>query len=160
MAKVSPIPKGRHTVTTNLTVADGRKALAFYKRALGAEEVMNMPSPDGKGVWHAEIKVGDSVVFFNDQMPGRGPAAPSPESPSPASLWVAVADCDAAFRRAVDAGARPVMEPADMFWGDRTGTVMDPFGYSWTFATRVKELTLDEMERAGREFAKKMGMGG
>lgn len=157
MARPNPIPPGRHTLTSNLTLSDAGKAIAFYQQALGAEVIMNMPAPDGRSVWHAELRVGDSVFFCNDEMPGMGAKAPSPERPSPVMMWVATADCDAAFARAVKAGAKAAMPPADMFWGDRTATVLDPFGYSWTFATRVKEMTTDEMAAAGREFARKMG---
>jgi uncharacterized glyoxalase superfamily protein PhnB len=160
MAKVHPIPPGRHTLTPNLTLSDCAKAIDFYKQALGAEVIMNMPAPDGRSVWHAELRVGDSVFFCNDEMPGMGARAPSHEKPAPVGMWLAVGDCDAAFQRAVDAGARASMPPADMFWGDRTATVLDPFGYAWTFATHVRDMSMDEMEKAGREFARKMGMKG
>jgi uncharacterized glyoxalase superfamily protein PhnB len=156
MANVKPIPDGRPTLITNLVVKDGAKAIAFYKAALGAEEIMRMPSPDGKSIWHSELKVGDSVFFVNDEMPGMGSPAPTPAAPAPASLWLAAPDCDAAFRRAVAAGAKGTMPPADMFWGDRVGAVVDPFGYQWSFATHVKDLTQEEMRRAGEEFARTM----
>jgi len=158
MAKPNPIPNGAHTVTANMTHADSARAIDFYRRALGAEELARFPAPDGKRVWHAEIRVGDSIAYLADEMPNMPSRAPSADRPSPVSFWVWVADCDAAHRRAVDAGARSTMAPADMFWGDRTGSVTDPFGYSWTFATHVKDMTPDEMARAGDEFARKMGM--
>jgi uncharacterized glyoxalase superfamily protein PhnB len=154
MAKVQPIPAGTPTVIPNLTIRRCGAAIDFYKKALGATEVMRAPAPDGSGVWHAELKIGESVLYMNDEMPGMGPPAPSPERPAPLNTWIWVKDCDAAYRRAVDAGAQTRMEPADMFWGDRTATVADPFGYSWTFSTHVKDMTPEEMQRAGEAFAK------
>jgi PhnB protein len=153
---VNPIPEGMHTVTPSLTIANCGKAIDFYKKALGAEEVMRMPTPDGRGVWHAELKLGDSVVFLNDEMPGMSPQPPSAERPAPINMWLYVKDCDAGYQRAVGAGAASKMPPADMFWGDRTATVLDPFGITWTFATRVKDMTEAEMAKAGEEFARKM----
>ncbi len=156
MASVNPIPKGMHTVTPSLVLRDCAKAIEFYKSALGAQEVSRMMSPDGKSVWHAELKIGDSPVFMNDEMPGMGQRAPSASSPVPVTMWLYVPDCDAAFHRAVKAGARSIGEPTDMFWGDRCAGVADPFGYIWSFATRQKELSREEMRRAGEEFARQM----
>jgi PhnB protein len=158
-AKVNPIPKGMHTVTPNLVIAGCAKAVDFYKRAFGAEEIDRAVAPDGKSIWHVELKIGDSVVFMNDEMEGMTGPAPGPGRPSPVRLWLYVRDCDTAFKRAVEAGAKPGRQPADMFWGDRCGSVTDPFGYSWEFATRVKEMTREEMRRAGEEFARKMASG-
>jgi len=155
---VKPIPEGRRALTPNLTIAGCGKAIEFYKKALGAEVVMNMPAPDGKSVWHAELKIGDSVFFCNDEMPGMSPRPPTPSAPAPVSFWVSVKDCDAAFKRATEAGCTAKGKLEDMFWGDRTGMVVDPFGYTWTFATHVKDLTQAEMAKAGEEFARKMGM--
>jgi len=156
MATVKPIPDGMHTVTPSLVIANCGKALEFYKEALGAEIRMNMPAPDGKSVWHAEFKVGDSVIFCNDEMPGMSPRPPSASAPAPVGFWVYVKDCDAAYARAVKAGCSSWMPPSDMFWGDRTGSVKDPFGYAWTFATHVKDMTEAEMAKAGQEFAAQM----
>jgi PhnB protein len=156
---VKPIPEGLHTVTPNLTIAGCAKAIDFYKQAFGAQERGRFNAPDGKAVWHAELKIGDSVVFVNDEMEGMTPPGPGPGRPSPVRLWLYVPDCDAAFKRAVDGGAKAVRPPADMFWGDRTGAVSDPFGYEWEFATHVKDMTRDEMMRAGEEFARKMAAG-
>jgi uncharacterized glyoxalase superfamily protein PhnB len=156
MASVNPIPRGMHTVTPNLTVRDCAKAIDFYKKALGAQEVARMNAPDGKSVWHAELKIGDSIVFMNDEMPGMGRPAPQASNPVPVTMWLYVADCDAAFDRAVKAGAKAVEPPTDMFWGDRCAGVADPYGYLWSFATHQKDLTEEEMRRAGAEFARKM----
>jgi len=154
MANVKPIPAGRHTLTPNLVVRGATKAIEFYVRGLGAEEVMRMAAPDGKSIWHAELKIGDSMFYVHDEMPGMSRPAPTQDAPAPASMWLFAPDCDAAYRRAVSAGAKGTMPPADMFWGDRTGTVLDPFGYHWSFATHVKDMTPEEMRRAGEEFAK------
>jgi uncharacterized glyoxalase superfamily protein PhnB len=158
-----PIPEGMHTLTPNLVVRDCAKAIEFYKRALGAQEISRMPAPDGKSIWHAELRIGDSVVFMNDEMPGMSQRAPTPDNPVPVTMWLYVPDCDASFDRAVKAGAKATMPPADMFWGDRCSGVADPYGYVWSFATHQKDLTVDEMRRAGEEFARQMqqkqGMG-
>jgi uncharacterized glyoxalase superfamily protein PhnB len=154
MANANPVPEGRHTLTPNLVLRDCAKAIEFYKKALGAIEVSRMPAPDGKSIWHAELRVGDSVFYLNDEMPGMSRPAPDASNPAPVTMWLYVKDCDAAHRRAVEAGARSLMEPADMFWGDRCGGVMDPYGYGWSFATHVKDMTQDEMRRAGAEFAR------
>ena len=156
MAGVGPIPQGMHTLTPNLVIRDCARAIEFYKRALGAEELRCMMAPDGRSVWHAELKIGDSVFFMNDEMPGMGAPAPSQDQPVPVTLWLYVPDCDAAHARAVRAGARSMAEPTDMFWGDRCSGVADPFGYTWSFATRQKELTAEEMRRGGEEWARRM----
>jgi PhnB protein len=157
MATVRPIPEGMHTLTPNLVIRGAAQAIEFYKRALGAQEVARMPAPDGKSIWHAELRIGDSMFFLNDEMPGMGRGAPSADAPVPVTMWLYVPDTDAAFKRAVDAGGKPTMPPADMFWGDRCAGVADPFGYLWSFATHQKDLTPEEMRRAGEEFAKSMG---
>jgi PhnB protein len=154
--KVEPIPEGMHTLTPNLTIAGCAKAIEFYKQALGAEELDRFMAPDGKSVWHVALKIGNSAVFMADEMPGMSGPAPGPGCPSPVRLWLYVKDCDAAFKRAVDAGAKASAQPEDMFWGDRCCAVKDPFGYEWTLATHVKDMTREEMMRAGEEFARKM----
>jgi PhnB protein len=154
MAAANPVPQGMHTVTPNLVVHECAKAIDFYKGALGAQEVARMPAPDGKSVWHAELKIGDSMVFLNDEMPGMGRPAPSAKDPVPLTFWLYVPDADAAYKKALAAGAKSTMEPADMFWGDRCAGVADPYGYLWSFATHEKDLTPEEMRRAGEEFAR------
>jgi uncharacterized glyoxalase superfamily protein PhnB len=147
---------GIHTLTPNLVLRECAKAIDFYKLAFGAQEVSRVPSPDGKTVWHAELKIGDSIFFLNDEMPGMGRPAPTAKDPSPVTLWLYVPDADAAYRKAIQAGARSMMEPADMFWGDRLAGVADPYGYLWSFATRQRDLTVEEVRRAGEEFARSM----
>lgn len=155
MATTKPMPQGPRTLTPSLVLRDCAKAIEFYKKALGAQELRRMTSPDGKQIWHAELRIGDSVFYLNDEMPGMGAAAPSAEHPAPTTFWLRADDCDAAHRRATQAGARSTMEPADMFWGDRCAGITDPFGYSWSFATHVKDMTDEEMQRAGAEFARR-----
>jgi PhnB protein len=156
MAKVSPIPKGKHTLTPGLVLRDGVKAIEFYKKALGAQEVTRMMAPDGKSLWHAELRIGDSIIYLGDEMPGMSRPAPTASNPSPVTLWLHVEDCDASYRRAIGAGAKSTMEPADMFWGDRCGGVSDPYGYAWSFSTHQKDLTDAEIQRAGEAFARSM----
>jgi PhnB protein len=154
--KVKPIPAGMRTVMPSMTIAACGKAIDFYKRAFGAEELDRFMAPDGKSVWHAALKIGDSVLFMSDEMQGMTAPAPGRGRPSPVRMWLYVKDCDAAYRRALDAGATAKVPPEDMFWGDRCGMVSDPFGYEWSIATRVKDMTKEEMQRAGEEFARKM----
>ena len=156
MGQVDPIPKGMHTLTPNLILRDCAGAIEFYKRALGAQEVMRFPSPDGKAIWHAELRIGDSIFYMSDEMPGMGTPAPTAGNPAPVNLWLHVADCDAAFRRATDAGGKATMPPGDMFWGDRCATFDDPFGYRWSFSTHQKDMTAEELRRGGEEFARTM----
>ncbi|MGI5860559.1 MAG: VOC family protein [Myxococcales bacterium] len=146
MAKVDPIPKGYHTVTPSIIVKDGAAALDFYKRALGAQELGRMSMPDGK-IAHAEFKVGDSTIMLADEM-GMGGASPQTLNGVTSSFYVYVQDADAAFKRAVDAGASVVAPMEDAFWGDRYGMVRDPFGHLWSFATRQREVSDEEMKEA------------
>jgi PhnB protein len=160
MAGVKPIPEGMHTLTPNLVIRDCAKAIEFYKKALGAQERARMPAPDGKSIWHAELSIGDSMFFMNDEMPGMGRSAPTADDPVPVTMWLYVRDCDAAYRQAIAGGGRYTREPADMFWGDRCAAVADPYGYLWSFATHQKDMSEEEMKRAGEEFARSMQQGG
>jgi PhnB protein len=157
MAKAkSPVPEGYHTITVQLTLDDCAKAIDWYKKALGAEELGRAVGPDGK-IMHAELKIGDTRFMVNDaMMGGKGPKA---FGGSPASLWIYVNDCDALFNRAVAAGGEvfggPMGHLQDQFWGDRSGTFNDPHGYRWTIATRKEDLTPDEMKQRQDEFMKR-----
>ncbi len=157
MAKAKrPVPEGYHTVTPQLTFENTGQAIDWYKRALGAEEISRSAAPDGR-IMHAEIRVGDSRLMLNDEM-GGGKSARALGG-SPMSLWVYVDDCDTMFNRAIAAGAQvagPMGQLADQFWGDRSGTFSDPFGYRWSVATHKEDMTRDEMERRGAEFMKNM----
>ncbi len=150
------VPAGFHTLTPSIIVNDARKAIDFYKRAFGAEERDVMTSPDGR-VMHAEIRFGDSVLMIGEEN-HLWPEYKSAETMggSPASFYLYVSDVDAAYKRALDAGARQDMPLSDTFWGDRYGKVKDPFGYTWGVATRVKNLSHDEVVRAGRDAMAKM----
>ena len=142
MAKAShPIPPGMRTVTAMLAVDGAAEAIDLYARAFGAVELPGRaPDPSGKKIWHAEIRIGDSIVFVNDASPEMGnPARPS-------ALWLCVEDCDAFYARAVAAGLKSEMPPMDMFWGDRHARVSDKFGNAWAIATRVEDLTPEEMK--------------
>jgi len=149
-------PTGFHTLTPSMIVKDGRKAIDFYKQAFGAEEIDVMTGPDGR-VMHAELKIGDSILMLGEENPAW-PAFKSAESlgASPVSLHLYVANADAAYAKAIAAGATSDMPLDDMFWGDRYGKVKDPFGYTWGLATRVKSMTKEEVTRAGREWMAKM----
>src|SRR5829696_6703537 len=144
----SGVPAGHHTVTPHLIMNDAASALDWYRKALGAEEVSRSAGPDGK-IMHAEIRVGNSLIMLNDVM-GHGKTLKALGG-SPVSLWVYVDDCDALFNRAVAAGATVAPGPmgalADQFWGDRTGTITDPEGFTWTIATRKEDLTPQEMNQ-------------
>lgn len=156
MKKVSPVPKGMHTVTPSLVFKDSAKAIEWYQTAFGAEETRRMMSPDGKSIWHAEIRIGDSTLFLNDESPMGYSVAPTPEHRPTCSLQLYVKDCDKWFDRAVAAGAKVAMPVSEMFWGDRMGAAIDPFGVFWMIATRTRKLSDAQMEEAGREFVKSM----
>jgi PhnB protein len=148
MAKAkNAVPEGFQTVTPQLTLDNAAEAIDWYKKALGAEETARATGPDGK-IMHAELRIGTSLIMLNDaMMNGKGPKA---LGGSPASLWVYVEDCDALFNRAVAAGGKvaggPMGQIQDQFWGDRTGTLTDPHGYTWTIATRKEDLSREEIE--------------
>jgi PhnB protein len=142
-----PIPEGYHTVTLSLIFKDCHKAIEFYKKAFGATEKHVMPSPDGKGVMHAEIKIGDTNIMMSDECVERGCKSAETLGGSPISMYVYVKDVDAAFKKALAVGGAVRMPVQDMFWGDRMGVIQDPFGYSWTLATHVADVTPEEMAR-------------
>jgi uncharacterized glyoxalase superfamily protein PhnB len=153
--KVAPVPAGYHTITPNLVYKDTAAAIDWYKKAFGAKELSRMPAPDGKSIWHAEIKIGDSILFLNDESPMTASVAPSGPRSTTSGIQLYVKDVDAWVKRAVEAGAKEAMPVADMFWGDRMGAIVDPFGFSWMIASRVKTMTAKQMAAAGAEFAKK-----
>lgn len=162
--KAKPIPDGYHTVTPHLVLDDCARALDFYKGAFGAREILRMPGPGGKIV-HAEIQVGDSRIMMNDEMPpmpGQPGVYRSPKAAglATAAVFLYVKDVDAVFVRAVKAGCTVRQPPADMFWGDRYGQVIDPFGHTWGMATHKEDPTPAEMGRRQQEFFAKMSQGG
>jgi len=148
MAKVSPIPQGLHTVTPQLTVDGAAEAIEFYKRAFGAEERNRALDPSGKKIWHCELRIGDSSFFLNDTFPEMGGGA------HPTELWIYTEKADELFKRASDAGMTTVMPMSEQFWGDRTGTLKDRWGNTWTVGLRVRDMTPAEMKKAGEEFVR------
>jgi PhnB protein len=147
--KVRPIPKDFSTVTAALTVNEAARAIDFYKRAFGAQELFRMEGPPGK-IGHAEIKIGDSIIMLGDEMPGGGCRSPKSLGGTAVNLHLYVPDVDATFQKAVDAGARVDAPVADMFWGDRYGRLTDPFGHSWSLATHKEDVAPEEMDRRAR----------
>ncbi len=143
---VKPIPDGYHTATPYLITQDAARAIDFYKRAFGATELMRFPGPDGK-IGHAEIKIGDSPIMLADEFPGMGFRCPQALGGTPVSLLLYVEDVDARFNQAVQAGATVLRPLQDQFYGDRSGTVADPFGHVWTLATHKEDLAMDELRR-------------
>ena len=144
-APVRPIPEGYHTLTPSLTVANATAAIEFYKRAFGATEIMRSNLPDGR-IMHAEIQVGDSRIMLNDEFPEwGGKPGPLGLGGTAVNLHLFVEDADALYNQAVAAGATVEMELADMFWGDRYGKVLDPYGHSWAIATHQEDVTEEEM---------------
>jgi len=151
---IKAIPEGYHTLTPAITVKDARKAIDFYKKALGADEKFVMPSLDGKGIMHAEILIGDSPFMLGEESPQCSSKSAETLGNSPVTFFLYVKDADASFQQAVAAGATVVMSVEDMFWGDRCGTVKDPFGYSWMIATHTRDLSKEEIAQGAAEFAR------
>ena len=149
---VKPIPEGFHTVTPSLIVRDAVKAIDFYKKALGAQELVRMPGPDGKIV-HAELKIGDSIIFLAEENPQmQNVKSPQSLGGCTGTLNLYVPNVDEQFRQAINAGGRESMPVADQFWGDRYGSFVDPFGYSWGIATHKEDLNPQEMGKRAQEF--------
>jgi PhnB protein len=141
-----PIPDGQHAITPHLVIKGASEAIEFYKRAFGAEELhrMPMPGPDGQvRLGHAALQIGDSRLFLADEFPEYG--SNGPNGSSPVSIHLYVTDANAVFARAVEAGATVTMPLADMFWGDRYGKLVDPFGHHWSIATHLEDLTPEQM---------------
>lgn len=149
---VKPIPEGYHSVTPYLVVDDANAAIDFYKKAFGAEEKFRMPMGDRIG--HAELMIGDSHIMLADEFPDMGHLGPKNRGGTTVSLMVYVDDVDSRFRQAIGAGAKQVRPLENQFWGDRMGTLEDPFGHVWSLATHVEEVAPDEMERRMAEFSK------
>jgi uncharacterized glyoxalase superfamily protein PhnB len=143
----NPIPEGQHTITAHLVIKGAAKAIDFYKRAFGAEELLRMPMPGPDGqvrLGHAELQIGDSKLYLADEYPEYGSVGPN--GSSPVSIHLYVTDVDAVFDQAVAAGATVSMPLANMFWGDRFGKLVDPFGHHWTVATHLEDVTPEQMK--------------
>lgn len=146
-SSVEPVPAGMHTITPHLVCAGAADAIEFYRAALGAEPVSRLDTPDGK-VMNASLRIGDSMIMLVDEMPDWNCLGPKARGGSAVTIHLQVADADALYERAVKAGATAVMPVQEMFWGDRYGMVEDPFGHAWSFGTRVRDLTPEQI-RAG-----------
>jgi len=153
---VNPIPEGYHSLQIYLAVEDAAKAIDFYKEAFGAEETIRMPGPDGK-VAHAELQIGDSKLMLSDPFPHSDVRPPAERGGPTASIFMYVDDVDATFEQAQRAGATVVSELEDMFWGDRFGTVADPFGHVWAMATHKEDLSEEEMAERSKAAMAEMG---
>jgi len=151
---VQPIPPGHDNLIPHLCCSPCSEAIAFYKKAFGAEEISRAPAPDGKRLIHAEIRIGKSFIYLVDDFPefcgGKSQTATGLQG-TPVKLHQYVDNCDAAIKRAQDAGATVAMPPMDMFWGDRYGMVVDPYGHKWSFATHMKDVSPEQMQAAMKE---------
>jgi PhnB protein len=151
-----PIPEGYHSLTPYLAVEDASRAIEFYKDAFGAEEVVRMDGPGGS-VAHAELQIGDSKLMLSDPFPQSNVRPPSERGGPTASVFMYVEDVDKAFDQAQRAGASVVSQPEDMFWGDRFGTLADPFGHVWSIATHKEDLSEQEIAERGKAAMAEMG---
>ena len=145
-----PIPEGYRSVTPTLAVDGAAEAIELYKRAFGAKERMRMPGPDGK-IAHAELEIGDSVVMLSDPFPQSTVKPPTELGGTSMGVFLYVDDVDAVVQRALDLGATVTMPVADMFWGDRFGSISDPFGHSWSIATHKEDVPPEEMAERAKE---------
>ena len=150
---VKPIPEGYHSVTPYLIVDDANAAIDFYKKAFGATEKFRLPMGDKIG--HAEIKIGDSFVMLADEFPDMGHLGPKARGGTTVSLLIYVEDVDSAFKQAIEAGAKEVRPVENQFWGDRMGTLTDPFGHQWSLGTTVEEVSPQELETRMKEWGEK-----
>jgi Uncharacterized protein conserved in bacteria len=155
---VKPIPEGYHSLNAYLAVNDAAAAIEYYTEVFGAKERLRMDGPDGK-IGHAELEIGDSRIMLSDPFPQASTKPPKELGGTSVSVMMYVEDVDAAFKRAVDAGASVTMELADMFWGDRMGSVTDPFGHSWSLATHVEDVPPDEMAERAKAAMAQMASG-
>jgi len=159
-AKAKPIPDGFHAVTPHMVMRDAAKAIEFYKKAFGAEEIMRHPGPDGKLIIHAQLKIGDSILMLCDEFPKMERyLSPASLKGTTIALHLYVKDVDASFQRAVAAGATVSMPVMDAFWGDRYGRVTDPFGHEWSMATHKEDLTPQQVAKGAEAFFANLGKG-
>ena len=156
--KVQAVPKGYSSVTPYLAIQGAAAAIDFYKKVFGALEVMRMPAPQGK-LGHVEIKVGDSKIMLADESQQMNFLSPKAHGGTPVHIMVYVKDVDATVAKAIESGAKMMREVQDMFYGDRTGAIEDPFGHFWHVATHIRDVSVKEMKRAAEEMAKAAGGG-
>ena len=151
-----PIPDGYDSLIPYLVVRNAAKAIEFYQKLFDATQIERMDYPDGSRVVHAELKIRGHVLMLGDENPQMNILSPqSLNGPPPCSVFIYVPDVDRVFAKAVELGSKAVMPPTEMFWGDRYGKFVDPFGHHWAVATRVKELSKEEMARGAAEFFKR-----
>ena len=154
---VNPIPEGFHSVTPALSLKDSREAIEFYKKAFNAEVLDLMPGPDGKSTMHATIKIGNSILMMGDENPEQGCQSAESLGASPVSLCIYVPNVDEAFQQAIAAGGTETMPVMDMFWGDRCGSLTDPFGYKWWIGTHTRNLSQKEIQEGALAFYQSAG---
>jgi len=142
-----PVPSGMHTITPHLVCEGAAAAMAYYQQAFNAVETWRLPGPDGK-IMHASMRIGDSTIMLVDDFPEHGSMGPKALKGSPVTLHLYVPDVDAAYAQAIAAGGEAKMPPQDMFWGDRYGMLVDPFGHYWAIATHQHDLSTEEIMRA------------
>ena len=150
MSSVSPVPEGMHSLTPHITVNNAANAIEFYTQAFGAKEIDRSTTPNGK-IMHAVLQIGDSRIMLNDEFPEmRAPRAPSGDGGLPFAINFYTEDADATIQRATAAGAKLTMPAQDMFWGDRYGQIVDPFGYRWTLSTKIEDVSPEEVQRRAK----------
>ena len=151
--QVNPIPEGFSTLTPHMVIRNASDAIEFYKKAFAAEEIMRMPGPDGNGIMHAEIKIGNSMIMIVDEMPGMKKCV-SPDKLGGTTIGITIycEDTDALYQRAIDAGATEMMKPMDMFWGDRYSKVSDPFGHVWEICTHIEDVSPEECTKRAKDW--------
>jgi PhnB protein len=147
---VNPIPDGYRNVNVILTVDDAARAIDFYKQAFGATEISRLPMGDKIG--HAELQIGDTRIMLNDEFPDNGNLGPKARGGTPVGLIIYTDDVDSAFKKAIEAGATETMAVEDQFWGDRMGSLTDPFGHKWSIATHTEDVTPEQMEQRLQQF--------
>lgn len=148
---IKPVPDGYHTATAYLVVKDAAAAIDFYQRAFGATEILRLAVPDGT-VMHAEIKIGDSPIMLADEFPDMGLVGPATLGGAGVSVCLYVADVDERFKTAIDAGGEELRPVVDQFYGDRSGTLRDPFGHMWTISSQVEDLSPDQLQQRFTEY--------
>lgn len=149
-----PVPEGFHSATICLTLKDSSDAIEFYKKVFDAQELFRMPGPDGKKVMHAEIRIGDSIIMLSDEFPQMNYRSPQSIGGSGSGIYLYTDDVDTTLKNAAVNGAKITMPATDMFWGDRMGSMEDPFGHVWSVATHVKDVTPEEMAKGAQEMMK------
>jgi PhnB protein len=152
MGAIKPIPDGMHSVTPHLTCAGAADAIEFYKKAFGAVELSRLPGPQGK-LMHAMIRIGDSAVMLVDESPECGMLSPKSLKGSAVTIHLYVENADATVESAVNAGAKITMPVQDMFWGDRYGALEDPFGHRWSVGTHIRDVSMEDMQKAMQKMA-------